>query len=156
MTDELDHQKTGPISKYNPSVCSQVLEAAKTGAHIPGMMLAIGIRSKDTWYRWQDEHPEFKEAVEYAKVISQAVWENIGLQGTTGNIKNFNASSYALIMNNKFSDEYRRSGTGSNTDITINQLSLTPEQVQQRITQVTERLKALGQEIDDAVYTITD
>lgn len=136
--------KRGRKTKYTKDVCEKIIEAAGQGAHIPGMMVAAGIASKETWYNWIERHPEFKEAVERAKVISQAVYEQIGFKGTTGQIKGFNATSWAMIMNNKFGDEYKRNDTGGHTEVTINQLNLSPDQVEQKIQQKMERLKSLG------------
>ena len=142
--------KPGPVSKYTPELCNKIYEVAAQGGHIAEMMVATGIKSKDTWYRWQTEHPEFKKAVEYAKIVSQAHYEKVGYLGATGQINNFNASAYALIMNNKFKDEYSRSGGGSNTEITINQLSLNNEQIDQKIAQKLEKLKSLGVDLEPA------
>ena len=97
---------TNRQSKYNSDMCTKIIDAATKGKHITGMMLAINCKSKATWYKWQEEHPEFKEAVEYSKHISQGFYEELGLLGTTGQIKNFSATTYALIMNNKFKEDY--------------------------------------------------
>ncbi len=137
--------KVGAPIKYNPLMCETIFDVAKVGGHIPAMMLRLGIRSKDTWYRWQEEYPEFKEAVAFAKIISQAFHEHIGLQGAMGEIPNFNASTYALIMNNKFSDDYKRSSSGAgNTEITMNTINYTAEQINEKIAQKLEKLKSLG------------
>jgi hypothetical protein len=52
-------------------------------------------------------------------MLSQAFYESILLAGAIGKIKNFNFNAVAMIMNNKFKDEYTRSATGSNTEINI-------------------------------------
>lgn len=141
--------KTGPKPKYLPQYCEDIIEVAASGGHIPAMMLKIGVRSKETWYRWQKEYPEFKEAVEFANVVSQATYEELGYRGLTGQIKFFNATTYAMIMNNKFGDEYKRNGS-SDTEINIvnNTLNLTPDQVNQKIAQKIEKLKSLGVDIE--------
>lgn len=140
-------KRLGAPSKYSPELCEKIVEAAWQGAHIPGMMVAAGIKSKDTWYRWEKEYPEFKEAVEQAKLVSQAVYESIGYKGTTGQIKNFNATSWAMIMNNKFKDEYSRNGTGGHTEITLNTVNLSDSEKLHKITQKLEKLKSLGIDI---------
>lgn len=137
--------KTGPATLYKPSYCDAVIDVAMQGGHIPAMMMAINIRSKDTWYTWKKEHPEFKEAVEYSKVVSQAFHEKKGLEGALGEIPNFNASTYALIMNNKFGDDYKRNPNGSGpTEITFNTLNLNADQLTDKIAQKLEKLKSLG------------
>jgi len=140
--------KRGPESRYTPDMCDRILKIASEGGHTAKMMMELGIASKETFYRWQNENPEFKEAYALSKLVSQAYYEELGLQGAIGEIPNFNASTYALIMNNKFSDEYKRSGSGSHTEITVNTLNLSPEQIENKIAQKLERLKSLGVTLD--------
>lgn len=140
-------EKRGPKEKYKPEFCNNIADVASQGGHIPAMMLSIGVKSKDTWYRWQREHSEFKEAVEYAELISQAYYEKLGLDACKGLIPNFSASTYAIIVNNKFSKEYKRNPTGTEINITTNNVNLTPEQLQQKIAQKIEKLKSLGEDI---------
>lgn len=144
-------KKRGPESRYSSDMCDKIVEIASEGGHVAEMMIALGISSKETFYKWQNENPEFKEAYGLSKLVSQAYYEKLGLQGATGQIPNFNASTYALIMNNKFSDEYKRSGSGSHTEITVNTLNMTPEQIESRIAQKLEKLKALGVVIEGSV-----
>lgn len=141
-------KKPGPDSKYLPIMCQQIMEVAQEGGHIAAMRAKLGYISKDTFYRWQEEYPEFKEAVEASKLISQVYYEKIGLLGATGQIKDFNATTYALIMNNKFKDEYSRgTGGGSHTEITYNNtLQLSSDEVKQQIAQKIEKLRNLGQD----------
>ena len=75
---------------------------------------------------------------------SKAFYEKLGLLGATGKVKDFNPSTYALIMNNKFSDEYKRSGSGG-TEITVNNntLNLTAEQLDSKIAQKLAKVKLL-------------
>lgn len=143
--------KRGPKAKFESWMCDKIKEVASNGGHVSAMCLAIGILSEDTFHRWKKEYPEFKEAYEECKIISKSVYENILLQGAMGQIKGFNFNSIAMIMNNKFPDEYKRGANGSNTntEITINQLNLTPEEINYKISQVTEKLQSLGHEVKD-------
>lgn len=110
-------------TKYEPWMCDKIIEIAEQGGHVANMCQAIGIASRDTFYRWLDEYDEFKEAYETSKMYSQAFYENLLLAGACGRIKNFNFNSVAMIMNNKFSDEYKRSPTGSTTEINIGSIN---------------------------------
>lgn len=151
---EIIQTRRGPIEKYAPSYCETVIEIASQGGHVSKMLMALKI-SRDTFYRWQKTHPDFKEACEYSKEISQAFYEELGLRGILGEIEKFNSMTYALIMNNKFGAEYKRgTGGGSNTEVTINQnnLSLTSEEIQTKITQKLEKLKGLGVTIGDLTH----
>lgn len=156
-TQNLD-SKPGPKCKYEYWMCAKIKEIAGSGGHIPAMCRAIGINSEDTFHRWKREIPEFKEAYEEAKMISKSVYENILLQGAMGQIPHFNFNSVAMIMNNKFPDEYKRGANGSNTntEITINQLNLTPEQIDYKIQALLEKRRARGIDIIEPEYLIED
>lgn len=148
LEGELISNTSGPKVKYSSDMCTKVVEQASRGGHIPAMMMSIGVKSKDTWYRWQKEYPEFREAVEYAKIVNQAYMEEIGMNAILGRIKDFNASTYALVMNNKFGDEYKKAASGSTTEITFNTLNLSSDEISQKIAQKLEKLKGLGVDID--------
>lgn len=147
---EIIPAKRGAPTKYQPEFCDRIIREAEQGGHIPAMMAAIGCMSKDTWYRWKEEHPEFKEAVEAAELVSQAHYERLGYMGMTGQIPNFNATIFALIMNNKFKHDYSRSSNGPSTEITINTVNLPPEQFREKIAQKLEKLRSLGYDFDPA------
>jgi len=138
--------KPGPKAKYDSSMCEKLKEVAEQGGHISAMCLAIGIKSEDTFHRWRKQYPEFEEAYQESKLISKAFFEGMALRGMAGLIKGFNFNSLALIMNNKFPEEYKRgaNGSGTNPEITINQLQLSSEQINEKIAQKIEKLKSLG------------
>lgn len=141
--------KIGKPSDYTPAACDAVILAAAEGKHVAGMILAAGANSRTTYYEWQKKYPEFKEACDYAKIVSQSVWEDIGVKGTVGQIKNFNAASYALVMNNKFSDDYSRTGTAAGTtNITVNTVNLSDEQKVMRLQGLAQKLTSAGISID--------
>ncbi len=114
-------KKRGVQTKYKPEFCHIVIEVAQEGGHVAQMCQKMGIRSRETFYQWTRKHPEFAEAYEESRIHSQAFYENLLLAGTLGQIKNFNFSGLAMIMNAKFSNEYKR--PGSQTDITIGQIN---------------------------------
>ena len=118
-----EHIERGRPRTYDPSMCQTILEVAAQGGHIPAMCLAIGIRSPDTWYRWKEEYPEFREAADYAKLISQAFYETLLLKAGTGQLPGCNFNSIAMVMNNKFSDEYKRSANSASTEINIGSIN---------------------------------
>ena len=132
-------------AKYTPDMCDKIIAVASKGGHIPAMMMAIGVKSKDTWYRWIKDYPEFKEAVEFAKISNQAFMEDIGMRAIVGTIPNFNSPTYALVMHNKFREDYKRDvGGNGHTEITINQVNLTSDEISLKIAQKLQKLKGLG------------
>ena len=113
------------------------------------MCKAIGIKSKDTFYRWIKEHKSFGDAYDTSKVESQAFYEDILLAGALGRIKNYNFNSLAMTMNNKFGDEYKRSATGSNTEINIGAIN-TIEQMSS--VELDKRIKQLNNKLSLITY----
>lgn len=138
-------KKSGRPRRYDPSMCDIILEVADNGGHVAQMCSAIGVKSKDTFYRWLRDYPEFQEAYEESKLKSQAFYENLLLAGACGKIKGFNFNSVAMIMNNKFSEEYKRGATGgSNTEINIGSINsieqMNSKQLDEKIADLTRRL----------------
>lgn len=134
------------VSKYDPSMCEKIVEVAKNGGHVAKMLVELDI-SRDTFYRWVKEYPEFGQAYEKSKRESQAVYEDIGLQGMLGQIKGFNYNSWVTVMNNKFPEDYKRSATGNNTEVNIGSItqntikSLTNEELDKKLEYLQERIK---------------
>jgi hypothetical protein len=139
---------SGRKTSYEPEFCETIQKVASAGGHIPSMMKAVGIKSKATWYKWQRDFPEFKDAVEEAELLSQAFYEELGLQGMMGKIPNFNATTYIFMMHNKFNTEYKRNPTATEVNITNNTLNLSSDQMAQKIAQKLEKLKTLGIDIE--------
>lgn len=110
-------------TKYRPEMCEKIKEIAADGGHVASMCAELEIKSRDTFYRWLRKYPEFKEAYNESRMLSQAFYENILLAGACGRIKNYNFSSIAMIMNNKFPEDYKRSANGSNTEINIGSIN---------------------------------
>ena len=140
-------------TKYSPDMCKKIIEVAEQGGHVPAMLQAIGVRSKDTFYRWLREYPEFKEAYEASKLASQAFYEEVLLAGALGKIKNYNFNSIAMVMNNKFGDEYKRSATGSNTEVNIGSINsienMDGKELDKRIQQLQKKLNLIPKEEDE-------
>ena len=53
-----------------------------------------------------DRHPEFRDAIKEAELISQVWWEELGVMGTMGEISRFSATGYIFQMKNRFPEDY--------------------------------------------------
>lgn len=135
-------------TKYEAWMDEAIVQVAREGGHIAAMCVKIGIKSEDTFHRWKKDYPSFREAYDEARMVSKALHESHLLQGSLGQIHNFNGTSYALIMHNKFAEDYK-SNINQTTEITVNQLTLTPEQLDSKIAQKLEKLKSLGIALTD-------
>ena len=133
-------------TKYESWMCDKLVDVAEQGGHVAQMCKAIGIRSRDTFYRWLQQYPEFKDAYEASKLESQSFYENLLLAGALGKIEKFNFPSIAMILNNKFGDDYKRSGTGgSNTEITIGAINTIEAMTED---QLSNKIKSLQKKLD--------
>ena len=130
---------------YRPEMCQVIIDAAKEGKHVAGMCSLLGIKSRDTFYRWLKLYPEFAEAYDTAKLESQALLEHVGMMGVMGNIKGFSFPAWAMLMNNKFPDDYTRSANGVAPGNTINigsinSIETNPKELEERIKQLNKQL----------------
>ncbi len=131
-------------TKYKASMCEEIIDIASNGGHVAQMCVKLGIRSKDTFYRWLNENSDFQDAYSESKLVSQTYYERILLMGALGQIERYNFNSMAMILNNKFGDDYKRSSTGSNTEINIGSINsieqLDSEALENKIKQLNDKL----------------
>jgi DNA-binding XRE family transcriptional regulator len=57
---------------------------------------------KTTVYTWEKEFPEFLDAKRIGFQKCQAFWEELGIHGASGRLKNFSASAYIYNCKNRF------------------------------------------------------
>lgn len=99
----------GRPSEYDGKA-KQLIETLDSMGHegegMAEAIVACGI-ARETFYRWQDEHPEFSNAVKQMRARSQAWWEQNGRKATFGETEGFNATSYIFNMKNRFPEDWR-------------------------------------------------
>lgn len=95
----------GRPTKYDPSMCEDVIECGKQGMGKAEMAAELGV-AYSTFDLWTQQHAEFSEAVKDAQRFSQAWWEKNGRIATFGGCEGFNATSYIFQMKNRFRDEW--------------------------------------------------
>ena len=64
----------GRPSDYRPEYCHAVIDHCAEGATLTSFAASID-QGRSTIYRWQDEHPEFRDACALARAKCQAWWE---------------------------------------------------------------------------------
>ena len=145
--------KKGRPSKYQTWMGDKIKEVASQGGHVAEMCVAIDVKSYETFYRWVDEHPEFKTAYNEAKLLSQAFYENLLLAGACGKVKGFNFNALAMVLNNKFPDQYKRNVSGSNTEINIGSINsidrLDSKALDAKIEQLQKKLQLIPEDEED-------
>jgi hypothetical protein len=96
----------GRPTKYKRDMCKQVIACGDEGMSRAEMCRELGIHHS-TFAAWQDEKPEFSEAVKEALLRSQAWWEAQGRRATFGGVDGFNATSFIFNMKNRFPSDWR-------------------------------------------------
>jgi hypothetical protein len=69
------------------------------------MCAEIGVHRNTLETSWPDAHPEFLEALEFARAKSQAWWESQGRKNLTAD--RFQASLYSRSMAARFPNDWR-------------------------------------------------
>lgn len=95
----------GRPTKYRPEFCQQVIECGEQGMSLAEMASELDIHYT-TFLAWQDEIPEFSNAVKEARRKSQSWWERQGRIATFGGVEGFNATSYIFQMKNRFREDW--------------------------------------------------
>lgn len=153
-------EKKGPKEKYDPSFCDLILEVASVkGQYQSAMLLEIGRKmykgknrpiSPTTFNKWCKEYPEFGEAWQLSKIISQAITEQTLMAVGTGDIKG-NYKALELLARTKHNNEYKADpakdgNTTINNHLTIESLSI--DDLKYRIARSQESLLKSGVVID--------
>jgi phage terminase large subunit len=75
LPPSLDIRKVGRPSKYDPSFCDLVIELGAQGKSKAQLAASIGV-SRETIDLWAKVHPEFSDALKFAKDLALAWWED--------------------------------------------------------------------------------
>jgi hypothetical protein len=94
------------VKKYvfKPEMCETMISMGLQGASQKMIWSELGI-NKDVARTWCKNHPEFADALELAKVHSQAYWER-ELLANVGN-KAFNSRLAEIALRGQFQEDYK-------------------------------------------------
>jgi hypothetical protein len=111
-----EKRPVGRPSLYNPDFVDQVIELGKIGKSTEAIGATLGVGTA-TLYRWRDEFPEFREALDTAKEYELLWWEDIAQTHMIENRESdkINASIWSRSMAARFPKKYRES---TKTEIT--------------------------------------
>lgn len=91
---------------YDPSICSKIPSMFADGSSITKVaVIKLGV-SRQTYYDWKNQYPEFKAACQIGEQISEVYHEEKLEKGADGEIENYNASSRHFLMKCRF-ETYR-------------------------------------------------
>ena len=92
-------QKMGRPTKYRPELCAPVIDLMRQGASKVEVCAELDI-SRDTFYRWQEEHPEFSDTVAKGELLAEAWWTRHGRENLYS--RDFNHRLIFNCMKNMF------------------------------------------------------
>ncbi len=95
----------GRPTDYDPSYIETVIEMGKTGASVVEMAHEIGVCRTTLERNWTEAHPEFAEALDYAREASQVWWERRGRDGLEK--IGFQGAMWAKSMGARFPKDWR-------------------------------------------------
>jgi transposase-like protein len=119
MTDTTETQEKRPVGRpslYDPAYCERVIELGRIGKSVEQIAANLNL-SLRVLYAWRDKHEEFMHAMEYAKELEQAWWEEQAQAYMVENKESdrLNASLWSRSMAARFPKKYRES---TKTEIT--------------------------------------
>jgi transposase len=107
----------GRPTKYNKDMLPVLIDCGKQGMGVVEMSVAIGI-CRDTFNEWRKDNKEFSDTVNKALAYSQAWWERLGREGSTGE-KQINPTTWIFNMKNRFRDDWRDKQEVEQSGVTV-------------------------------------
>ena len=112
--------KVGRPTKYRKEMCKKLVDFMAKGFSKEATAAHLDI-SKETLYDWGKNIPEFSDAIRKGELKSLLFWENIGMDGMTGQIPGFGPSIWVFNMKNrhKWRDQPEEDVTNKQTPVLI-------------------------------------
>jgi hypothetical protein len=110
MTDPVVKRPVGRPSAYDPAFCEKAIELGKLGKSVEAISSILEVGTT-TMYRWREEFPEFRAALEIAKDHELRWWEEQAqaymVESKDGD--RLNSSIWSRSMAARFPKKYRES-----------------------------------------------
>lgn len=138
--------RTNHPTKYKPEFCKMLIEHMKQGFSFGSFAKIAGVK-RLALYCWEEKYPEFKEAREYAEAENLFFWEDLGIKGVSGKVRNFNTTAWIFNMKNRhgWRDKQKDENdvvVNNNTTTTINEVPEKIEDVERRIEELMKKYDA--------------
>lgn len=92
--------KRGPESEFKQEYCQQIVDLMGEGKSKEKACIEMGI-GRTTFYRYQENFPEFAEAVKEGEFANKAWWTELGRNASIGQVADFNATAWIFNMKNQ-------------------------------------------------------
>lgn len=91
----------GRPTDYKPEYCHLIKDHMAKGFSFESFAAIVDV-SRETLYAWCRDFPEFSDACDRAKEKARFYWEETGIKGANGKIRNFNGGVWTFWMKNRF------------------------------------------------------
>ncbi len=102
MSESASKRPVGRPSEYDATYCEKAISLGKQGKSRAEIASALDC-SRNTMARWEQQHPEFRDALQRAKDEELAWWEGEARKGLRD--KNFNSAIWAKSVSGRFPTE---------------------------------------------------
>ena len=92
--------QVGRPTAFKEEYCDMLVDHMSQMLSYESFAGVIGV-CRATIYHWEKIHPKFSDAKKRGQAKLLLSMEKLGLEGITGDIKSFNASTYIFTMKNK-------------------------------------------------------
>lgn len=115
-------RKIGRPSKYDPAYCDLAIEIMAEGKSIASVACAIGVARSKLW-EWGEANPQFRNALDLGKELSQQYWENLSSEMGNGeaslcDVKSKGSSGMVqFMMSRRFPDYYTKTQSDIKSEV---------------------------------------
>ena len=95
----MEKRKPGRPTKYKPEYCEKLVQHMADGYSFESFGGKVDV-GRESLYRWEAKHQEFRDAKKRGSTKSQLHWEHMGRLGLGS--KTFNATVWIFNMKNRF------------------------------------------------------
>lgn len=99
LTDTLKKEDMRP-TVYKPEYPELFIKICKEGGSICDFCVVAEI-ARSTFYEWLEAHEEFKQAYNIGREITEQWLTRTGIEGMRGELNDFNATAWSMLMRNK-------------------------------------------------------
>jgi hypothetical protein len=144
---------------YSPYMCEKIIQAGSEGGGFSEMMVAIGVKTKKTFFKWLEDNQDFQDAYEYGQVQCQAFLEKKLLEGSLGQIDKFNATALNKLLASRF-PEFKDATSVTKNEINIGSINsiekMDASQLDEQIKRLTQQLGFNNQEVIESTCETID
>jgi len=112
-------KKMGRPTTYKTEYCELLIEHMGKGFSFESFAGIVGTH-KEVIYGWAERNVDFSDAKKMGLEVCRVFWEDMGIKGTRGTLRYFQAGSWYANMRNRFAWKDRSEVDHKSSDGTFN------------------------------------